>query len=577
MSGAGLDAARRYGWQAIAAATSSVIAFSAVRGIGRGYVPIGDNALIELRGRDVLTGDHPFLGTWSSASISSGIDINHPGPLLFNLVAGAVNLLGGGAGIALTVAALHIAIVWLVGIVTSQVGGTTSAVAAQVITAGLVWMLGSELLFDPWQPNVLVLPFWLVICSIWAVVAGEVGTLPLAVGAGSFVMQTHLSYLFIVPILLGFALGAALIQRRHLGPGRFADLRQPVARSAIVAGVLWAQPMWEQFFVGGRGNITRIMIAGTGGGDGPTVESTSTGFSVALRVLGSVLALPPWWGRSGYDDSIPGSTWIETEGGRELSAPGLRALAPSVVGLIVLGAIIALAWIHVRRIGAPALVAGFQTLAVAGGVATLTVIITPIDVLGLSPHKVRWLWVIGAFSTYLLLMTVLASVRADQRRGMVVALFAVAAITIVASLPTHVNRSGPVYFRETYESIDDIRSQLDDYFDTPGAPSAVMFDAEGIGFAEPYTAPVMAELLRNGVDLVVADTTLARQLGPDRRLSADESSGVRSLVFVRAGNAATIMPDGAERIAFHDGDRSDFNLDDVTDRAVAVFVVKEPS
>jgi hypothetical protein len=48
-------------------------------------------------------------------------------------------------------------------------------------------------------------------------------------------------------------------------------------------------------------------------------------------------------------------------------------------------------------------------------------------------------------------------------------------------------------------------------------------------------------------------------------------------VFVRAGEAAAIVPPGAERIAFHDGDRSPFTLDDVTDRAVAVFLVRSPA
>ena len=114
------DRVRRWGWKVIAAATSFVILLSAVRGIRRGYEAIGDNALIELRGRDVLTGNHPLLGTWSSASISSSVDVNHPGPLLFDVVALPVRLFGGAAGIALAIAALNIAVVWTVGFVTRR-------------------------------------------------------------------------------------------------------------------------------------------------------------------------------------------------------------------------------------------------------------------------------------------------------------------------------------------------------------------------------------------------------------------------------------------------------------------------
>ena len=564
-------------WKLLAAATSMVIAFSAIRGVRRGYEVISDNALIELRGRDVLTGHHPFLGTWSSASISSGIDVNHPGPLLFDLVAGPVKVLGGGAGIALAIAVLNIVVVWLVGWVTWRVGGATAAVVAQVITAGLVWTLGSELLYDPWQPNVLVLAFWLLVCTVWAVAADAVVMLPLAVGVGSFVMQTHLGYLFIVPILLAFAITVVILRRRRRGPGRFADLRRPVTMSVVVAAVLWAQPLWEQFFGPGRGNISRVVIAGTVGGDDfVAVESTSTGVSVGVRILGAVLALPPWWGRSGFDSSIPRSTWLETSSGRTLSAPGLVSLWAAATGLLILVVLVALGWRRVARAGSKQLIAGFQTLAVAAAVAAVTVIITPIDLLGLSPHKVRWLWVVGAFMTYLLIMAVLVGLGDVARRRTLGGIAGIGVLALVLTVPTYVNESGPLQFRATYDSISDVREQLADYFDTSEAPAAVVFDAGGIGFAEPYTIPVMAELIANGVDVVVADATLARQLGPDRYLGPTSDQGA-PVVFVRVGADAATLPGGTERIAFHDGDRSPFTLDDVTDRAVAVFVVRDPA
>lgn len=571
-----IDRVRRFGWQTIAAATSFVIAVSAFRGVRRGYQAIGDNALIELRARDVLTDNHPFLGTWSSASISSGIDVNHPGPLLFELVAIPVRLFGGAAGIAVAVATLQIAVVWLVGMVTARVGGADTAIPALVITAGLAWSMGSELLYDPWQPNVLVLPFWLVLCCVWAVVADEIGVLPLAVGAGSFVMQTHLGYAFIVPILLAFAIGSAMYRRRDRTTDRFTDLQQPLFRSVIVGGVLWAQPVWEQLFGTGQGNLTRLVIAGTGGGDGPKVESATPGLSLGIRMLGSVLTLPPWWGRSGYDDSIPPSTWVDGPDGRELLAPGLRSLGPSMIGLLVVGALVIVAWRHLSLIGAVDLVAGFRTLAVVFGVAAITVVITPIDALGLSPHKIRWLWVIGAFLTYMLLMAVVARFGAAQWRGTPILLVAIALGALALTLPSHANNSGPVLFRATYPSIEDIRNQLADYADGLDAPTDVLFDASGIGFGEPYTSAVIAELLANGIDVFVDDERFARQLGSDRLASPDEPQTGTSLIYVRVGSVAKETPPGAVRIAFHDGDPSPFSLNDVTDRAVAVFYIAEP-
>ncbi len=564
------DRVRRWGWKLLAAATTAVIILSAVRGIRRGYQAIGDNALIELRGRDVLTRDHPFLGTWSSASISSSVDVNHPGPLLFDLVALPVRLFGGAVGIALAVAALNIAVVWAIGFVTARTGGPTAAIVAQVITAGIAWTLGSELLYDPWQPNVLVLPFWLLMCTVWAVIDDDVALLPLAVLAGSFCMQTHLGYLFLVPILLAFALAVVILRRRPGGPGRFSDLRAPLRNSLIVGVVLWAQPLWEQFFGPGEGNLSRLLTAGTGG-SGSGADTTTTGLSVGLRLFSSVVAQPPWWLRPGFDTSVPSSTWIDTPDGRVLSAPDLPGLGTALVALVVFVAIVALGWSAARRTGHVAVERGYWLLALVSGVAIVTLVITPIDVLGLTPHKIRYLWIIGAFATYLLVMSVLCVLRAEARRAALAGLGAVGLIAVLATVPVHANAAGPVYFRATYDSIADIRSQLSDYLaDDPDAPDEVRFDAGGLGFAEPYTAPVMAQLLESGVDLVVDDVPLSRQLGP-RRL-ADANDATRPVVFVRAGAEALEELPGVRRIAFHDGDRSPYTLNDVTDRAVAVFI-----
>ena len=68
------------------------VIIATVRGIRRGWLPIGDNALVAIRAHDVLTSHHPWLGTWSSASLDAGKDLNHPGPLLFDSVAPTVKL-----------------------------------------------------------------------------------------------------------------------------------------------------------------------------------------------------------------------------------------------------------------------------------------------------------------------------------------------------------------------------------------------------------------------------------------------------------------------------------------------------
>lgn len=110
----------RRGWLVLTALTSAVIAFSAIRGVVNGYQPAGDNSLLELRSRDVFTEHHPLLGTGSSASVSAGIDLNHPGPMLFDLMAFPIKLFGSSAGIASAIALVNIAAVCLVGVAVAR-------------------------------------------------------------------------------------------------------------------------------------------------------------------------------------------------------------------------------------------------------------------------------------------------------------------------------------------------------------------------------------------------------------------------------------------------------------------------
>ena len=58
-----------------------------VRALARGWVAVGDNGLLLLRAQDVLTADHPLLGTWTSASLGAGESINNPGPLWLDVLA----------------------------------------------------------------------------------------------------------------------------------------------------------------------------------------------------------------------------------------------------------------------------------------------------------------------------------------------------------------------------------------------------------------------------------------------------------------------------------------------------------
>jgi hypothetical protein len=527
-------------WQILAAAISMPILFAAARGIRRSYLPIGDNALIEMRGRDVLTSHHPWLGTWSSASLSAGIDVNHPGPLIFDLVALPVKLFGGGPGIAIAVALLHVAVVWSIGWSANRFGGPDVAVVTMAFTAMLVWSLGSEMLYDPWQPNVLILPFLLVLILIWGVLAGAHGMLAWAVVVASFCVQTHLSYVFIAPAAVVLGLGVVVwrwwIRRREVSAG--TGLR-PVWW-AVGAGLLaWSQPLIEQFFGPGQGNLSRLATADASG------EGTRTGVGLGLRLVGAVVALPPWFGRSGFVDTIPITQWSATSAGQEMQVPGLPGLPVAVVGLTLMAAAVGAAWWWARGARDEVVSSSAAVVAVVMAIATVTVIITPIDRLGLSPHKIRWLW---PLATFLGLVLVLAALRCLGRSGdqrVVGSLGAVAVVFALLALPYYAQDSGPVAFRDEMPRVRNLVAQLDSLM----GRGTVLFDAGGLRFAEPFTAPVMSAMQQRGIDFVLDEEGLIRQMGEGRRFEGQADV----LVYVREGPEALIVPPGVERVAFDPG------------------------
>jgi hypothetical protein len=531
---------RERAWQVLAAVISVPIIFSAARGIRRGYLPIGDNALIEMRGRDVFTSHHPWLGTWSSASLSAGVDLNHPGPLIFDVVALPVKVFGGGPGIAIAVALLHVAVIWSIGWCANRFGGPEVAVVTMAFTAALVWSLGSEMLYDPWQPNVLILPFLLLLILVWGILAGAHGMLAWAVVVASFCVQTHLSYVFIAPGLVALAFGVVLWRAWARPSEVSARVRFRPVWWALAAGFLaWSQPLVEQFFGPGQGNLSRLVTADSSG------EGTRTGIGLGLRLVGAVVALPPWFGRRGFVESIPITQWTTTPAGQEMQVPGLPGLGLVLPALGVMVLALGAAWWWGRINNDEVIKSSALLVGVVTSIATVTVIITPIDRLGLSPHKIRWLWPLAAFVAMVLTLAALRALRRSSDQWVLGALAAVAAGFALLTLPFHAQDSGPVAYREEMPRVRNLVAQLDSLI----GRGTVLFDAGGLRFAEPFTAPVMSAMQQRGIHFVLDEEGLVRQMGEGRRYEGHADV----LVYVREGPEALIVPPGAERVAFDAG------------------------
>jgi hypothetical protein len=513
-----------------------VVAF--VRSVVTHWMPMGDNALVEMRARDVFTVDHfPLLGTWSSASLAAGKDLNHPGPLLFDLLATPVRVFGGAVGVALGVALINAAAIVCVAVVARRVGGRDVALAATAVAATLAWTLGSELLIDPWNPHVLILPCLALLVLGWGVAAGDVVLLPWLLFVGTLCLQTHVGYAYLVPaVVVGSTVGAAVVLRRRWRQDpatRAGDVRR-VGRAGVlslgVVVVTWAQPIWEQLFGRGEGNISRLLSST--GGDEPTV-----GAGLGVRILATVVALPPWWGRPGFMDSVPYTPYSDDG---SVSPDGMIGTGAAALALIVLiGVLAAIGFVAWRRRDRPvvtacALAVGLLLVAIA----TLTVM--PIGVLGLTSHQMRWIWSLGAFVAIAIVVGLVRAVRQDASRWV---LLGITAVVAVLALPAHVHLAGPSSAPEAKPIARELARQVDEW--DPGEP--VLFDTSGLRFAEPYSTVVMSVLQRNGIDFVLSEEGLVRQLGEGRRYEPGEAT-IR--VHQVEGHAALTIPDGKSRIAF---------------------------
>lgn len=515
------------------------IAVAAARAIQDGWIPTGDNALFVIRGRDLFTHHLPLLGTYSSASLTAGTHLNHPGPLYFDILGVPARLVDSGAGIAVGVALVNALCIAGIAVFAYRRGGPLVGTAAMAATAALCWTMGSSLLYEPWNPHSVLLPFFFFLVLVWSLACGDLLALPFAVAAGSLVVQTHLSYVLLVPLLGAwgiFGLALALRRDRRREPGGWPARRRQslwlVAVAGVVFGLCWLQPLIEQFTGDGKGNLTRLA-------DSMRASNAETiGFGLGTKVVATVASLPPWWFRPSMREAfIPG--W---------DAPSAGLAAAS---LIVLAAVLAwCAWDGRRRHDRVAVWA-IGTAAFGLLVALVTAGQGPVTVFGtVTAHTFRWLWPLSAF-VFLAVAVTLARRFGRARRGAVgptslVAGFACVTVVIAGlALPYADEGLGPN--SETYAYAPPGIKDLARHMQPVEEEGPLLIDDLFFGpFADPYGWAVAAEVQRRGVDFVVSTPGLVRQFGPERRF---DGHNAKAALLLRQGQATLEAPAGSRQVA----------------------------
>jgi hypothetical protein len=252
--------------------------------VGRGYTPLGDEALIDIHVHDILTGHLPLLGPYSRYGW------NHPGPALYFALAPFSALAGGASwGTMAGGACLQAVAVVLLARLAWRRGGLPLLLGAIATLAVAYSTKQVAIVIEPWSPYV-VYPFLLLFAfQVWAAATGTPGQIVAATVVAGFLVQTHIGYApFVVAAVLFLAVALILDRRRHRLPP--APWRRILAWTAGAAAVMWVLPVYQEI-AHYPGNLSRIFDFFTG----ETKQSKGVGLTTALRVAADEYRLPPRW------------------------------------------------------------------------------------------------------------------------------------------------------------------------------------------------------------------------------------------------------------------------------------------
>lgn len=151
-------------------------------------------------------------------------------------------------------------------------------------------------------------------------------------------------------------------------------------------------------------------------------------------------AIPPSIGRPSFVEAIRQTERLRSGGGTQLD-PILPSRALSIVALLLVTTVLALAGVALRRRGDRVVVPGMVVAGMAVVVALFTAAVTPVESsFGYLSHKVHWLRSAGAF---VLTVAVTAVLTAARRSGPRPSRWASAADTAVALAVALLDRVPP--------------------------------------------------------------------------------------------------------------------------------------
>jgi hypothetical protein len=380
------------------------------------WYPTGDMAQAELHVRGFWS-HPPLVGAAGRIQGTDGTQGSHPGPALW-LSMWPLYALGGASSFALqvSVVVVHLVTVALALWLAIRRGG---AAFAAILAATLVVVVragGPEVLTEPWNPWMGLLPFLVLLLALWSVAVGDWWAAPIAVLAGSASVQAHAGYLLLVTGLCIAGIALAWRRARRQGDGRRALAWGGWALLALV--VAWLPPLVDQLRRD-PGNLT-ILRESFGNPDGPYL---GLGDVVEVVVV-QLSALGPW-----------------------VFGPGRDTLdAVAVLGFVAFVAVWAAAVRSARRREAHDELALHTLLGVGAALAVVSIS----RIFGqYFEYTIRWAWILVATIVAASAWSLWAGWRArperapgDGRLAVPLAASAVVSVVVIASVQ-FATRAGP--------------------------------------------------------------------------------------------------------------------------------------
>lgn len=213
------------------------------------WYPLLDQAVIELRIRDVWSSDPPLLGIYGRLG-PPGREASHPGPLSFYALWPMYQLFGATAwAMQAASACLHAAAIAVALWIAHRRGGVTLVLATGAVLGVLARFYGPFTLTDPWTPYLPMLWWFVFLLAAWSVACGDLPLLPVTVLAGTFCTQAHAGYAGLTVGLGGLAFAAATFDsfgRRHDGRAPRAAFVRWTLLAAALGALAWAPPLIEE-------------------------------------------------------------------------------------------------------------------------------------------------------------------------------------------------------------------------------------------------------------------------------------------------------------------------------------------